>query len=724
MSSKNLLELVMIVKNSGEILRKCLQSIKPFISKWTILDTGSLDNTPEIINQEMNGLDGFLFFDTFTDFSSSRNKSLDLACSNGIQCKYQIILDDSYVLVGGDELLKTLEKSESDAFSIFINTSKSGSMYYSLRIIKTQNNLRYKGKIHEYIDCSTSEFLSKYIYIKDIFTPNHSYRSKNRYEKDILLLKEELKRDENNQRFLFHLAKTYLFMENTEKCMKYLEKLKKIKNVEREYEFYSISTINYLNWIDKKGEYYKNDDMFIKKMFDLSKKFPERIVECLYNSVRILYDKSEFVKLLPLIKKLILFKEPELYLTDVPCYIYRYYIPYIYINTLLKCGEINGAVDKLKNLLNIYPEDQQLLNIKYALCDNFNIPIKLNAKVIVIHTGQFYREWNPKTDTEISGSEYMAINVANEFVKIGWRVLVFGNFLNEKNNFECVQKGVQCIDNSKFVNFYEKYYINVLIVSRFLQNLVYHDNIEKVFLWVHDIIPITDNYIFQTDPKKFKGAIVLSDWHKKKFQEETGIPDNYIILSRNAIYPERFLKTVTKVKHQFIYSAVYYRGLPKLIDMIQEIKKIFPDTTLKIFTEIEQLPVELLKKIKSLDYIKLSKRVSQEQISLEYLESDIWLYPTNFKETYCITALEAMCAGVLVACTGVAGLIDTVGNRGIIAKEPENKKEYDKMYDDLLKKLIFVMKNPELKTHYIEKAKDWAITQSFDSLIKDWLKFF
>ena len=56
----NLLELVMIVKNSGEVLRKCLQSVKPYISKWTILDTGSIDNTPNIIKDEMAGLPGNL----------------------------------------------------------------------------------------------------------------------------------------------------------------------------------------------------------------------------------------------------------------------------------------------------------------------------------------------------------------------------------------------------------------------------------------------------------------------------------------------------------------------------------------------------------------------------------------------------------------------------------------------------------------------------------------
>ena len=49
--SKKILELVMIVKNSGEILRDCLKHNKQFIDYWTILDTGSTDNTIDIINE-------------------------------------------------------------------------------------------------------------------------------------------------------------------------------------------------------------------------------------------------------------------------------------------------------------------------------------------------------------------------------------------------------------------------------------------------------------------------------------------------------------------------------------------------------------------------------------------------------------------------------------------------------------------------------------------------
>jgi len=58
--NKKILELVMIVKNSGEILRECLQKNRQFIDYWTICDTGSTDNTKDIIFSELSGIPGKL----------------------------------------------------------------------------------------------------------------------------------------------------------------------------------------------------------------------------------------------------------------------------------------------------------------------------------------------------------------------------------------------------------------------------------------------------------------------------------------------------------------------------------------------------------------------------------------------------------------------------------------------------------------------------------------
>jgi tetratricopeptide (TPR) repeat protein len=725
-----LLELVMIVKNSGEVLRKCLQGIKPYIDYWTILDTGSVDQTMDIIREEMIGVDGNLYQEEFIDFATTRNRSLELSSK---KCKYKIILDDSYVLNGGEKLRDFLKKRDHSSFSIKIgNLSEKvlSSYYYSLRIIKTSENLRYQSKIHEYIHDPYTEYIQlDEIFINDVVDQQHVVRSNNRFKRDILLLLEEDALHPNNPRTLMYLAKTYFLLKKYEKSVEYYKKMQELKDIDREYEFiafYEEACIDF-------SEISKDHLHFRKKMISLQKKFPER-AESYYKLCVFLYESANVISqnynnIVKIMDKLIHIKKPELYLTILDTSIYDYYIPYLYIDTNLKVGLFDKAISKLREMLDIYPYDQPLLNIKYAVCDksNFQIDLLSNGKTLVIHTGSIGWTWNPKNNLKISGSEYMAIHMAKEFYKFGYRTFIFGSFEDEKTgeDYQGIYDGIQYIDWKFFPEFSSKYVIDYLIVSRFVKNLVYYDNIYNVYLWVHDILPhISENaLVFQTHLHKFKGFIVLSKWQKEYIINHIGVPESMMILSRNAIYSERFLDydISKKIPYRFIYSSDPSRGLNYLIDMMPEIKEKYPETTLIIYTRIEHIDEDTFHKIKNMDYVQLNSRVSQERIKEEYLKSDIWLYPTDFSETYCITALEAMAAGCLVACVKYAGLADTVGDRGITCDHPISDL---KNKNDLLKKLFFVMDHPIIKKRYIEKAKDWALNQTYHNLAIEWIRMF
>ena len=78
LGTDKLLELVMIVKDSGEVLRECLKENKKYIDYWTIVDTGSKDNTCHIIQEELKDIPGKLHHTEFIDFAQARNKSLEL----------------------------------------------------------------------------------------------------------------------------------------------------------------------------------------------------------------------------------------------------------------------------------------------------------------------------------------------------------------------------------------------------------------------------------------------------------------------------------------------------------------------------------------------------------------------------------------------------------------------------------------------------------------------
>ncbi len=63
----------MIVRDSALTLRPCLESIRPWVDEMVVVDTGSIDETPRIVDE----LGGRLFhFPWCDDFSAARNESL------------------------------------------------------------------------------------------------------------------------------------------------------------------------------------------------------------------------------------------------------------------------------------------------------------------------------------------------------------------------------------------------------------------------------------------------------------------------------------------------------------------------------------------------------------------------------------------------------------------------------------------------------------------------
>ena len=111
--------------------------------------------------------------------------------------------------------------------------------------------------------------------------------------------------------------------------------------------------------------------------------------------------------------------------------------------------------------------------------------------------------------------------------------------------------------------------------------------------------------------------------------------------------------------------------------------------------------------------------VLRNTIATELLKSDVWLYPTDFSETYCIAALEAQAAGLLCASTGLAALTEIIGDRGIVVgddiTDPSTESE---LHDSL----IHTLKNIDQKTKLQDKARKWALTQNHLSLATKWKK--
>src|SRR4051795_4841354 len=105
--ARDLLTLSMIVKDEELTLPRTLASVKAHIDRFVILDTGSTDGTREVIRRELAGVPGEIFEEPFVDFSTSRNRALELC---GEATEFVMWLDADDELVNGRALVSFLER--------------------------------------------------------------------------------------------------------------------------------------------------------------------------------------------------------------------------------------------------------------------------------------------------------------------------------------------------------------------------------------------------------------------------------------------------------------------------------------------------------------------------------------------------------------------------------------------------------------------------------------
>ncbi len=142
----------MIVRNEATNIRKTLESAKPFVDNWVIIDTGSTDGTPTIVREIMDGVPGMLYQEPFIDFASSRNRVLDLVADS----VFVLSLSGDETLEGGAELRAYLEaqrEGTDGAHCVEMQSRQPGvagvRRWLYPRILRTEAKWRYVGDPHE-----------------------------------------------------------------------------------------------------------------------------------------------------------------------------------------------------------------------------------------------------------------------------------------------------------------------------------------------------------------------------------------------------------------------------------------------------------------------------------------------------------------------------------------------------------------------------------------------
>ena len=102
----------------------------------------------------------------------------------------------------------------------------------------------------------------------------------------------------------------------------------------------------------------------------------------------------------------------------------------MYVELCFITNNISLGISLLKKILKETPDNIPFRNIKNCVIKPDIEPIKLETKTFAIHSGgSDFITWDPVLiNHKMSGSEFMAINIAEQMNKIGFRCFIFGNF--------------------------------------------------------------------------------------------------------------------------------------------------------------------------------------------------------------------------------------------------------------------------------------------------------
>lgn len=753
----NLINLCIMVKNAGEEFRDMLSKNLKYIDRWTILDTGSTDNTVSIINEVLGEVPGNLYQEPFINFRDSRNRLLDLA---GSFCAFNIMLDDTYVLKGEVREFLSIVRSDfvTDCFSVSVEDVDT--LYNSCRITRPYKptpsgemvklNLRYVNIIHEIIETDGKVNVAipyKNFSISDVSSPYMENRTRERKRQDIKLLEQVLEENPYDTRSYYYIADSYILLKEYDKALKYF----KIR-ADKRYEGYSAEVQDSLYYIavisnifmgvewEKCHEMYLDCYNFDPRRPDSLYLIGKHYIDDGKENVGLLYLEKAFELGVPettmsMRKNMYGYHIP--YELISPCYnLHRYELGEKCCRKLVDFIKTTGYKEDRYTIVNGWLEIFYLFNKynQYQKSDTvFNG--RTNTKTIVFVSPGGWSEWDGETlyTKGLGGSETFTVKYGETLAEMGYQVIVFCNCLQQ-----IIHKNVHYIPIEKYIEFLCGYRIDVCLINRYPSYI--HTTIlkaKRTYFISHDLT--SEDTLIPTSAN-LTGLLFLSEFQKRQFLSLYSMfEDRCSLISYgidSSLFPESELSSIKDIENahwtnpdneiNFIYPSFPNRGLLPLLEIFPTILTRFPNAKLHIFCEMKQYWVqkyhkEVIDKIEDIldkgnPNIINHGWVNGEELRKFWKKAHVWLYPCTFEETFCMTALESAMSKTLIICSNTGALPETVGDRGLII--PGNPSEVGwKIF--AVNRLFNILEGHEDKKDLIENTYRWAKNKDYSIVVED-----
>lgn len=197
----------MIVKDEAHVIERCLSAIKPHVDAWLIVDTGSSDDTPALIEKAMAPLPGRVERRPWKNFGHNRSEALALARD---MADYTIVID-------ADEVLEapagwSMPDLTADGYMIANASGLEPPSFYRAQIFANRLPWFYEGVLHEVATCDEAHALERMegVVFRGLFDSARNQMDHTRkYAIDAATLERALIDEPDNARYVFYLGQSY-----------------------------------------------------------------------------------------------------------------------------------------------------------------------------------------------------------------------------------------------------------------------------------------------------------------------------------------------------------------------------------------------------------------------------------------------------------------------------------------------------------------------------------
>ena len=220
------INLALITKNESRCIEKCLRTAIPYVDDVIVVDTGSTDDTCEII-KSVSGRIFLYHFDWIDDFSAARNYSLEMSEKHGAD--YSLVLDaDEYLRKPSQDIHEFLEDSEARyghswagylyIYSQFYGDNEQIDIEESRVTRLIPRGTRYRGVIHEQPDYNGVRLSTPF------FADHDGYLDRSKGERNIGYLQKEFEKNPLDPYICYQMGVALKSMKRIQEACDYFSK--------------------------------------------------------------------------------------------------------------------------------------------------------------------------------------------------------------------------------------------------------------------------------------------------------------------------------------------------------------------------------------------------------------------------------------------------------------------------------------------------------------------